>query len=527
MEDKIGELVSVLGVDSKAAKNLLEASGGNLEMAVNMHLEGGGPATLFGTRDYNKTYEEMHGVRAPIPQTQGVLIEDQSLPFKGKVMRSRKLPQTVFDPTQDYSTQVNSKTKELAKLFEPPLDLMFQGSFDEARHVGREQKKWLLVNIQDSKEFASQVLNRDLWKNAGVKDLLKKHFIFWQVQRITDGGMRFKQLYHITTFPCIAIIDPRTGEKLVCWDAMDVSAFLPAVVIKKKSGVRPIHSCMSGVWKHWREDSWSSVNGAWLTIVDECEESQLEAAIRASLAETQASSKPYYLVDSDDQCSPVVSSDESDEVVCGRRRRKARGGIHSSSSEDERVTSPFAHHIPSDVSLDPLVGDNQSSSAGHRERGKKRHCSFETNGELPRKLLKQIVSSRLDDTASEQCESAVGRKGKERAGSSGVAKKTKAVPLLPGQTLEEQLASGAVSARDVAVLLVRLPDGTRVEKAFNRTHPIQELFDYLSQQHGVDITTHEVVTHFPKLQVSSLSHSATFKEVGLCPRATVFIQHID
>lgn len=27
--------------------------------------------------------------------------------------------------------QVNSKTKELAKLFEPPLDLMFQGSFDE------------------------------------------------------------------------------------------------------------------------------------------------------------------------------------------------------------------------------------------------------------------------------------------------------------------------------------------------------------------------------------------------------------
>ena len=210
------------------------------------------------------------------------------------------------------------------------------------------------------------------------------------------------------------------------------------------------------------------------TIVDECEESQLEAAIRASLAETQATSKPYYLVDSDDQCSPVVSSDESDEVVCGRRRRKARGGgIHSSSSEDERVTSPFAHHIPSNVSLDPLVGDNQSSSAGHRERGKKRHCSFETNGELPRKLLKQIVSSRLDDTTSEQCESAVGRKGKERAGSSGVAKKTKAVPLLPGQTLEEQLASGAVSASDVAVLLVRLPDGTRVEKAFNRTHPIQ------------------------------------------------------
>ena len=31
------------------------------------------------------------------------------------------------------SAQVNSKTRELAKLFEPPLDLMFQGSFDEVR----------------------------------------------------------------------------------------------------------------------------------------------------------------------------------------------------------------------------------------------------------------------------------------------------------------------------------------------------------------------------------------------------------
>lgn len=59
MEDKIGELVSVLGVDSQVAKSLLEASGGNLEMAVHMHLEGGGPDSSFGAGDYSKTYEEM------------------------------------------------------------------------------------------------------------------------------------------------------------------------------------------------------------------------------------------------------------------------------------------------------------------------------------------------------------------------------------------------------------------------------------------------------------------------------------
>ena len=210
------------------------------------------------------------------------------------------------------------------------------------------------------------------------------------------------------------------------------------------------------------------------TIVDECEESQLEAAIRASLVETQAETKPsYFLIDSDDQCSPVVSSDESSEVVCVRRKAKARAlGGAQNTSEDERAPNPFAHHMPSDMNLDSVLSD-QSSLSSRRERGKKRNHSFESNGELPRKLLKQIVSSRLDDPTPEQCKSAVGRKGKEKAGSSGVAKKTKTVPLLSGQTLEEQLALGTVSASDIAVLLVRLPDGTRVEKAFNRTHPIQ------------------------------------------------------
>ena len=36
-----------------------------------------------------------------------------------------------------------------------------------------------------------------------------------QIQRITDDGVRFKQLYHVTNFPYIAIIDPRTGSNVV------------------------------------------------------------------------------------------------------------------------------------------------------------------------------------------------------------------------------------------------------------------------------------------------------------------------
>ena len=39
-----------------------------------------------------------------------------------------------------------------------------------------------MVNIQDVKEFACQVLNRDVWSNVLVRDLIQEHFILWQVK---------------------------------------------------------------------------------------------------------------------------------------------------------------------------------------------------------------------------------------------------------------------------------------------------------------------------------------------------------
>lgn len=39
----------------------------------------------------------------------------------------------------------------------------------------------MLVNVQDSREFASQVLNRDVWSDDNVKDVIREHFVFWQV----------------------------------------------------------------------------------------------------------------------------------------------------------------------------------------------------------------------------------------------------------------------------------------------------------------------------------------------------------
>lgn len=40
-----------------------------------------------------------------------------------------------------------------------------------------------MVNIQEAGVFACQVLNRDLWSDQSVKEIVKENFIFLQVRR--------------------------------------------------------------------------------------------------------------------------------------------------------------------------------------------------------------------------------------------------------------------------------------------------------------------------------------------------------
>jgi len=51
----------------------------------------------------------------------------------------------------------------------------------QARDVAVKENKWLMVNIQNSGEFSCQTLNRDVWSNKGLKNIIKEHFVFWQV----------------------------------------------------------------------------------------------------------------------------------------------------------------------------------------------------------------------------------------------------------------------------------------------------------------------------------------------------------
>ena len=99
--------------------------------------------------------------------------------------------------------------------------------WDQARQQGKDSEKWILVNIQDSSIFDCQILNRDLWKNPGIMDTVKENFIFMQYSKDDPKGNQYVQYYfqdkdNQDAYPHIAIIDPRTGEKVKVWSGPPV-----------------------------------------------------------------------------------------------------------------------------------------------------------------------------------------------------------------------------------------------------------------------------------------------------------------
>ncbi|KAL6137537.1 hypothetical protein ACLB2K_062829 [Fragaria x ananassa] len=106
----------------------------------------------------------------------------------------------------------------LASLYCPPLKLMFQGSFEEAKQAASIQHKWLLVNLQSLKEFSSHLLNRDTWANEAVSQIISSNFIFRQEYDDTDEGRNVCTYYKLERMSVVLIIDPITGQNLHSWN---------------------------------------------------------------------------------------------------------------------------------------------------------------------------------------------------------------------------------------------------------------------------------------------------------------------
>ncbi|XP_023330113.1 UBX domain-containing protein 7 [Eurytemora carolleeae] len=191
-EGNLDQLCLITGCERELGKNLLEACGNNLEMAVNMHMENGegepapvGPGVAPGLAP--GVDQEEDPIRAPIPQRQETLVQPgfEGFEMAGRSnMNNRNRVRSVFDGFRNFEAETlhreqdataeplprgynPNKKKTLEDLFKPPLDIMFQGDWQSARDKASNSGRWLLVNIQEPKEFQCQVrILRDLIYNA-------------------------------------------------------------------------------------------------------------------------------------------------------------------------------------------------------------------------------------------------------------------------------------------------------------------------------------------------------------------------
>lgn len=172
----------------------------------------------------------------------------------------------------------SERTPDLNTLFQPPTNIMFPGTYADARTNARNEGKWLLVNIQDKLVFASHRLNRDTWSDDVVQNLVASGFVFWQNYWASEYGKKFCNLYQIErdSLPIVIIIDPRTGEIRQRWTGF----YEPQDMTEKLSDFCCMHTIDTPI---------TGQEEVKTDPMDASEDDQLAAAIAASMQDNDIS----------------------------------------------------------------------------------------------------------------------------------------------------------------------------------------------------------------------------------------------
>ncbi|KAM8838544.1 UBX domain-containing protein 7 isoform 1-T1 [Synchiropus picturatus] len=495
----IQQFTAITGVTESVGKHMLEACNNNLEMAVTMFLDGGGvaeePSTSSGSAASSSRAPPTDEVRAPIPQKQEILVEPE--PLFG-VPKRRRPARSIFDGFRDFQTEtirqeqelrnggaVDKKLSTLADLFRPPIELMHKGSFETAKDCGQMENKWLMINIQNVQDFACQCLNRDVWSNDGVKTIIREHFIFWQVYHDSEEGQRYIQFYKLNKFPYISILDPRTGQKMVEWNQLDVASFLEQV-----SGFLAEHgqldgpSCHAPPAKRARSES----------LIDASEDSQLEAAIRASLQETHYESS---------NVPEIPDSPRSEEDSDAEPFSDSEGpiSVEGSDSESPEPLEEKKHQAAS--AAQQRLHPEGSSSCHKKSPFKENNHSYKKE-ESKKNHLEPPAAAHHPDSEGNSCPPAT-----ERPSAS-----------ITANTCDLDCPDdNGPKAR----LMLRYPDGQREQISLSSQAKLMALVRHV-QSKGYPNERFELVTNFPRRKLAHLDYDISLQEAGLCPQETVFVQ---
>lgn len=225
------------------------------------------------------------------------------------------------------------------------------------------------------------------------------------------------------------------------------------------------------------------------SIVNLSEESQLEAAITASLQESEPNnSDTPTLIFSDDSDTECLSPDRRTEDPQRTVRSVGKSSLHTeemkSGDRDTEAATGFNGVTCSTTAGTSKTRKRPSNNVGSEWSGKRRRmdmdpvCSAMDSIELTRSLSEEesLVRKKPLNVKGKRAKRGEG-KGKGKAGGGCGQEAGVSTPedccSMRGCCVEDLLAAGDIHKEDVSLILFRLPDGTRLQKTFLSNHPIR------------------------------------------------------
>ncbi|XP_017883811.1 UBX domain-containing protein 7 [Ceratina calcarata] len=288
-QESMDKFVEVTGESEATARHYLSLADGNVENAITLMFEGG-PTPESSAQPVHPEPEPE--VRPPILPVQEVLVPS------GPICSLPRLSTNVFDRFRDFAVETQRQEEEMARkvagvknkqmsyckskrledLFRPPCNILFLGSFIEAREHAKKLNRWLLVNIQNPQEFSCQILNRDVWSNQQIQEIVKDHFVLWQVLSNTSDGSSFIHLYEVYEYPHLAVIDPRTGECMQTYNHITVDSLMS--VLNDMLSSHPSPECVtsnSSDAKKWKSSTATIIKESSSSDLSDCSGSAVKA----------------------------------------------------------------------------------------------------------------------------------------------------------------------------------------------------------------------------------------------------------
>lgn len=427
--------------------------GGDVEMNPSTDGDAALAASLAAQDDADQ-------VRAPIPQRIDTLLPNVA----------PRRSQAVADPFTASSGDANDS--RIAELFRPPSHLVFGGTLDDAMALGAREKRWVIVTIHQGDVFACQVLNRDVWNDPAMKQLIETYFVFWQRDIESEDGAKYRQFYRFAEAPHIAILDPRSGERVASFSA-------PGDEFGAEHLIRYLTEFTT-------DNSLDSDDRVRLPASSSAARGNASAAGPTSAANSSA--------------VPAAINIEDD--IAG--------------TEDAQLAAAIAASMESagaeGMVVDMANGAPASSEAVHREVSRQLSASnptLNTDRSLRAQQDSEYQASLAMDRAKEESkkEEELQANRKEEAREA----KRRRVPAEP-----------EVGAKGVTELVVRLPNNSRLKRRFLDSHTIGDVYDYVEcAEEAAELTDFELMTPYPKKTFAD--RTMQIGAAGLSPRAMLIV----